>query len=117
MSEGSEKDARMWAMLCHLSGLAGFLGIPFAGIIAPLVIWLIKKEEFPLVEREGKKALNFQISVAIYMIIAFLSLMIVIGVVLVPAVAIFWLVFTIIAAVKTSNGQEFTYPLTITFLK
>ena len=49
----------MWAMFCHLAGLAMFLSIPLANIIAPLAIWLIKREEMPLVDRHGKKSLYF----------------------------------------------------------
>jgi uncharacterized Tic20 family protein len=116
-SAGKEKEARNWAMACHLSGLAGFVGIPFGNIIAPLVVWLMKKDEFPLVNTEGMKALNFQISVTIYAIVAGLTLLVLVGFLLVPAVVIFWLVYTIIGAVKTSNGEPFEYPLTIKFFK
>ena len=52
------KDARMWAMLCHLLGL-------FTCFIGPLIIWLIKKDEDPFIDDQGKEALNFQITVAI----------------------------------------------------
>jgi uncharacterized Tic20 family protein len=60
----SNKDANLWAMLCHLSALVGFV-IPFGNIIAPLVIWTIKKDEFDLVNDQGKEAINFQISITI----------------------------------------------------
>ncbi len=52
------KDARMWAMLCHLLGF-------FTCFIGPLIIWLIKKDEDPFIDNQGKEALNFQITVAI----------------------------------------------------
>ena len=58
------KDDRTWAMLCHLSALAGFI-IPFGSVLGPLIIWLIKKDEMPIVDVHGKKALNFQITMAI----------------------------------------------------
>ena len=58
-SPDKEKDARNWAMICHLSALAAFLGIPFGNVFGPLTVWLIKKDEIPLVESEGKKVLNF----------------------------------------------------------
>ena len=111
-----KKDERTWGMLCHLTALVGFL-IPFANIIGPLVVWLMKKEEFPLVDREGKKALNFQISVLIYGIVAAMLIFVFIGFLLLPAVGLFALICTIVAAVKTSNGEEFKYPLAITFLR
>jgi uncharacterized Tic20 family protein len=58
-----ESQARMWNMLCHLSALAGFIGIPFGNILGPLIVWQIKKNEFPSVDVHGKAALNFQITV------------------------------------------------------
>jgi len=103
-------------MFCHLSALSGFV-IPFGAILGPLVLWLMKREEFPLVDVEGKKALNFQISVAIYMIVAVVLMFVLIGILLLPLVFLFWLIFTIIGAVKTNSGDDFQYPLTITFLK
>jgi len=50
------RDERMWAMFCHLSGLAGFI-FPFGNIIAPLIIWLVKKEEYEFVNDQGKEGI------------------------------------------------------------
>jgi uncharacterized Tic20 family protein len=111
------KDAKMWAMFCHLAGLARFAPIPFAGIIAPLIIWQIKKDEHPFVDYNGREAVNFQISVAIYLLVAILLVFVVIGVVLLPAVVVFNIVFLIIAAVKANNGEHYEYPLSIRFVK
>ena len=124
-SEGSpgskevSKDARMWAMWCHLSGLAGFLPIvPGIGcVIAPLIIWQMKKEEDPFVDENGKEALNFQISMLIYGVVAGLLIFACIGFVLLPAVVIFDIVFLIIAALKANKGENYRYPLTIRFVK
>ena len=58
--EPLSKDEKTWAMLCHLSAVAGFV-IPFGSILGPLVVWLIKKDEMPIVDLHGKKSLNFQI--------------------------------------------------------
>ncbi|MFP5304044.1 DUF4870 domain-containing protein, partial [Cobetia sp. SIMBA_158] len=77
-----------WAMLCHLSAFAGFI-VPFGSIIGPLIIWLIKKDEMQMVNEHGKKALNFQITMAIAYIICFVLMFVVIGVILLPIVAIF----------------------------
>ena len=113
------KDTRMWAMWCHLSGLAGFLPIvPGIGcVIAPLIVWQMKKEEGPFVDENGKEALNFQISILIYGIIAGLLIMACIGIVLLPAVVVFDVVFLIIAALKANKGESYRYPLTIRFVK
>ena len=110
VSKEVSKDARMWAMLCHLLAI-------FTGFIAPLIIWLVKKGDDPFIDNQGKEALNFQITVAIAMLIAWLLCFACIGFVLVPAVWIVDLVFCIIASVKANNGEAYRYPLTIRFIK
>ena len=82
-----------------------------------MIIWLIKKDEHPLIDEQGKEALNFQISMMIYAIVAAISMVIVVGFVLLPAVAILDVVLIVIAAVRTSNGQSHRYPITIRFIK
>ena len=109
-SEQISKDARTWAMLCHLLAI-------FTGFIAPLVIWLIKKEEDPFVDSQGKEALNFQITVAMAMIVAWLLCFACIGVFLVPAVAIVDIVFCVLATIKVNGGQAYRYPLSIRLIK
>jgi uncharacterized Tic20 family protein len=119
VSEEVNKDARMWAMFCHLVGLAALLPpIPiFGGAIGALIIWQIKKDEFPFVDEHGKEALNFQISILIYAIVAGLLILACIGAFLLPAVMIFDIVFVIIAAIKANNGFHYRYPLCIRFIK
>jgi uncharacterized protein len=116
MTAMSEKDARTWAMLCHIGAFAGYI-IPFGHIIAPLIIWLIKKDESPFVDDQGKESLNFQISISIYAIIAALLTLVVIGFVLVIALLTFDMVMVIIAAVKSNNGERYRYPLCMRFVK
>ncbi len=113
-----EKEARQWAMFCHLAALAGYLGIPFGNIFGPLIVWMIKREEFALVREHGKESLNFQISMTLYALICIpLICLAGLGAVLLAAVGIVNLVFVIIAAVKVNSGQDYKYPLCIRFLK
>ncbi|HUT29554.1 MAG TPA: DUF4870 domain-containing protein [Sedimentisphaerales bacterium] len=113
------RDARMWAMFCHLSGLAGLLPVvPVIGaVIAPLILWQVKKEEHPFVDEQGKEALNFQISILIYEVVAGLLCFACIGFFLLPAVVVFDVVFLIIAAIKANNGEHYVYPLKIRFVR
>ena len=111
----SEKDQRLWAMLCHLSTLAGFL-VPFGNIIGPLVVWLVKKDEYPLVNDQGKEALNFQLSLVIYFIVSVILCFVLIGIPILLGLLIFNIIMTIIAAVKANEGTAYRYPLTIRFL-
>ncbi|MDD5458740.1 MAG: DUF4870 domain-containing protein, partial [Phycisphaerae bacterium] len=98
----------MWAMFCHLGALAGYI-IPFGNILLPLVFWLMKKDQYPFTDNQGKEALNFQITVTIAAIVAWLSIFICIGVVLLPAVGIANIVFIIIAAIKSNAGEAYKY--------
>lgn len=108
----ASSDERTWAMLCHLSAFAGYL-VPFGNILGPLVIWLIKKDEYPLVNDQGKEALNFQISITIWVAVALVLSFVLIGIPLLVAIIIFSVVMTIIAAVKANGGESYRYPLTI----
>lgn len=117
MAAMEEKDARIWAMLCHLGGLGVYI-VPSVGhIIAPLILWLIKKDESPFVDDQGKESLNFQISITIYALLALLLTLIFIGFILLFAVAIFDLVMIIIAAVSANTGEKYRYPLCIRLIK
>jgi len=116
-SKEVNRDACMWAMICHLVGLAGIV-IPFVGnIVAPLVVWQIKKDDYPFVDEQGKEAVNFQISMTIYGLISAVLTFICVGFFLLAAVVIVDLVFLLIAAVKANNGHHYRYPLSIRFIK
>ena len=111
---GVPAEARNWAVFTHLSAFAMFLGIP--SIIGPVVMWAIKKEEDPFIDFHGKEAMNFNISFLIYGLVAAVSVLLVIGLVLLPAVFLTWFVLVIVATVKASAGEYYRYPLTIKFI-
>ena len=111
-SEVITQDAKTFGMLCHLLAFAGFV-IPLGNIIGPLVIWLIKKDQFPFVDDQGKESLNFQISVLIYAFISGILVFVVIGIFLLIALGIFVIVMVIIATIRANEGQYYRYPLTI----
>jgi len=115
----TNKNARMWAMFCHLAGVGGLVPIlPVLGsIIAPLVIWQIKKDDFAFVNEQGKEAVNFQISILLYAIVAGILCLACIGAGLLLAVCILDVVFLLIAAIKANDGVHYRYPLTIRFIK
>ena len=129
MSESNDLQARNWALFCHLAALSIWVGVPFGNILIPLLIWLIKRDEVPLVNQEGKESLNFQISISIYVvavtvvgIIAFLMNLdeprfLWLVVLLLVAVGISQIVLVAIAALKVSSGKSYKYPLTIRFIQ
>jgi len=114
---GDENQRKNWLIGLHASPLAGLTSIPFANIIAPLVLWLMKREQIPALDADGRKVLNFQISVAIYFLVSLPLVCVIIGYFLLLAVAIFWLVCVIIGTIKAANGESFDYPLSIPFLQ
>lgn len=110
-------EERMYAMLCHIVAFAGFL-IPVVGnIVAPLVIWMMKKDSMPLVNDQGKESVNFQISISIYAIISSILSLAVIGIPLLIAVAIFDIVQLIIAGMAANEGKAYRYPLCLRLVK
>jgi len=119
-----ESQARTWNMLCHLSALSALIGIPFGNILGPLLIWQIKKNEFPSVEVHGKAALNFQITVTIAVLagaaVAFALSFFCVGFLLFPVVMLIGLagmVFAIIAGLKANNGEDYKYPWSLELVK
>ncbi len=108
----TDRNACMWAMFCHLAGFAGLLPVvPGIGcLLGPLVVWLIKKDEYPFVDEQGKEALNFQITMFIYGVVAGLLMLLCIGFLLIVAVAVVDIVLVIMAAIKVNDGQHYRYP-------
>lgn len=104
------------AVVMHILGFAGFV-FPFGNIVAPLILWLVKRSTSPLLDRTGKEVLNFQISFTIYAAIAGVLCFVLIGLLILPVIALLWIVLTVIAAIKTGNGEEYRYPLTIRMLQ
>ena len=103
-------NARTFGMLCHLMALAGYL-VPLLGnILGPLIVWLVKREEHPFIDDQGKESLNFQITVVIALVVSGLLMCVGVGFVLVPLVALVALIFIIIAAVQANSGQRYRYP-------
>lgn len=109
-------EARTMGMLCHLLALSGY-AIPLGWVLGPLIIWLMKKDQHPFVDDQGKQAINFQITMALAMIVSGLLIFVLIGILLLPALAIFDIVLTIMAAVAANNGTWYRYPFALRFVK
>lgn len=110
------KESNTWAMILHLSLLAGFI-IPLGGLIVPIVIWQLKKDEFPSIDAHGKMAVNFIISMAIYTVIALILTFVLIGIFLLMLLAVVGVVLPIIAGIKANSGEVWDYPGMIKFFK
>ncbi len=105
-------DERTWAIVTHAAAFAGFV-FPFGNILGPLLIWAIKKNDSAFVNENGINAINFQITWTILLLLAALSVIVLIGLLLLPLVAVAWFVLVIIAIIRASNDEVYEYPLTL----
>ncbi len=98
---------KLWSVLSHLSG---FFAAPF---LFPLVVYLVMRDDSPYVAEHAKEALNFHISLFIYTLIAIPFCAILIGFALLFALWAIGLIFAIVAAVKSTEGVVYRYPVTL----
>ena len=110
MSENS------YVALMHISQLGGFI-LPGLGFFAPLILWMVNKDNNARVNANGKEIINFIISMLIYMLISGILCLILVGFLLLGLIAILQIACAIMAAINASNGGNYMYPLTIRFLK
>ncbi|MEM8894960.1 MAG: DUF4870 domain-containing protein [Bacteroidota bacterium] len=107
---------RQWIILAHLGTLLGYV-VAFGTFIVPLVIYLSKKDESDEVAMHAKASLNFQISMALYMIPAVLLAFILIGVPFVILLVVTNLICVIVATIKADQGELYQYPGAIRFIR
>jgi len=105
----SVADDRTMAILVHVLGL-------FTSFIGPLVLYLIKKDESPVVRHHAAEALNFQITVVIASIVSLVLLLVLVGIVTMSATMILGIVFPMMGAFAASRGELYRYPINIRFV-
>ena len=110
-------DLQRTAALLHLSALVGLLGNGVGFVAAPLVGWLWKRDAHPVLDRAGKEALNFQLTMTLAALVAIPLCFVVIGLPLLLLAGVLMVVMPIVAAIRTVNGVAYRYPLTVRFVK
>ena len=100
-------DEKTLALLSHIVTFV-------SNFIAPLIIYIIKKDESAFVAAHAKESLNFQLTILLTIIVLFITI---IGIFLLWIVGIYALVLVIIATIRASEGKLYRYPLTIRFIK
>lgn len=120
------QNVKNYSTITHLSGFAGWF-FPLGNVIAPLILWTAKKNESSFIDAHGKAAINFQLSILLYsfllaiLIIPLTLLTLGLGLILVIIALIPALILKIIliisAGISASNGESYTYPFTIEFIK
>jgi uncharacterized protein len=133
-----DQNIRTWSMLCHLSALAGLFWFPGI-VLAPLIVWQIKKNELPEIDPHGKEALNFQLTILIIYFIGRIIFISFLGAAF--GIGLFWgsplafagggfgilsilgiivlvaMILAVIAGIKANNGEPYKYPFSIKFVK
>lgn len=104
------KDATNMAMLAHLLGLT---------MVGTFVVWLLKKDEHPFIDQEGKEAANFQLTALIGWVVCSIISVITcgIGALLYLPLLVVVVIFCIMGAMKAKDGIPYRYPINIRFLK
>lgn len=105
-------DERIFSLLCHLIAL-----VPYLGIIGPLLIWLLRKDVYAEVNRQGRDSINFQLSIWIYSLAAGLLVFMGIGALIITLIGILNLIVVVVASIKSYNGERFEYPLSLKILQ
>lgn len=106
----SPADEKLWATLTHVGGI-------FFGFIPALIVYLVLKDRGPFIAAHAKSALNFQLTMLIGYVAGIILSFIIIGIFVIMAVGVVVLIFSIIAAMKANQGEFYTYPLSIKFIK
>ncbi len=106
----TSETERSWGAVLHLSALGIFLIPVIGGIVVPLVIWLLRKDDMPFIDNQGKEVVNFNITALIFFLISAALIPLIIGIFMIVAVGICWLLFTLIGASKAYKGERYRYP-------
>ncbi|HEY5689247.1 MAG TPA: DUF4870 domain-containing protein [Yeosuana sp.] len=110
------REDRQLLVITHLSQLATLL-TGFGGLIIPLIIWATQKDKVYEMDEQGKRIVNFQLSLLIYALICIPFIFLLgLGILGLIGLGIISLVFPIINAVKSNNGESPTYPISLNFI-
>ena len=111
------RDARNWAMACHLMALIGVVGNGIGYLLGPLIVWLIKRDDHPFINEHGKAAVNFQITMFIALLCCIPLIFIIIGIPLMILIGLSMIILPIIGGIKAANGESYQYPFSVRFLQ
>jgi uncharacterized protein len=113
---GLSSEDRNLSVLAHLGGFFATFIFPFGNVLAPLIVWLLKRESSPFVEEHAREAINFQITMTIACLIAGALVFLLIGFLILPVLVIADLILAILAAMQASRGEHYRYPFTLRLL-
>jgi len=105
-------DERIMAILSHILAI-----VPGIGILGPLVIYLVKKDESEFVAANAKESLNFQITMVLAYIISAILILVIIGAFLFWILGIMNVVLVIVATIKASENRIYRYPFNMRLIR
>ena len=124
MSETADKpgaapteNERTWGMLAHLSALAGVVIWLLGCVLGPPAVWLARRDQSEFVAAHAREALNFNITVVLAAVVCLALMVVFVGFILGTALFIGWLVLTLIAAIRASEGELYRYPFSLRLVK
>jgi len=112
----ASSDANVWGMFLHLSQFCSYI-LPLGGIIVPIVLWQVRKDDSEIIDKHGRIVLNWIITEFILGIVFVLLCFVLIGIPLLLALMVVGIIFPIVGAVKASRGEVWPYPFSIGFFK
>jgi uncharacterized protein len=116
-STAPTENERTWGMLAHLSALAGVVVWLLGCVLGPLAVYLARRDSSEFVAEHAREALNFNITVALAAIVCIALMVVFVGFILGTALFIAWLVLTLIAAIRASEGERYRYPVSLRLVK
>jgi uncharacterized Tic20 family protein len=111
------ENERTWGMLAHLSALAGVVVWLLGCVLGPLAVYLWRRDNSQFVAEHAREALNFNITVALAALVCLALMVVFVGFILGTALFIGWLVLTLVAAIRASEGERYRYPLSLRLVK
>lgn len=110
------KEANQWAMFIHFSLFAGYV-VPLAGLVLPIILWQIKKDQYPFVDIHGKIVVNWIISLIIYVAVCAVLVFFLIGFIGFAILGALSIIFPIIGGIKANQGEVWEYPLSLKLIR
>ena len=104
-----ERETRQWAMFIHFSILAGWL-VPVGGLIVPIILWQMKKDELPGIVPHAHVVLNWIVTSIVYALICLVLTLVLIGFLGFIALGIATIIFAVIGGIKANDGEVWEYP-------
>lgn len=119
ISHGSVVTGNNKALLVklHAAALLLFTGIPLANFLVCYWLWIRHRHKSEIIDSQGKEVLNFQITLYLYLLIAFFLALVIIGLFFIPILLLLHLVFTLFALFRVASGSAFQYPMNIPIIQ